>query len=60
MNKYNNTYHSTMKMKPAHVKNNFNICFDKESNDKDPKSTYGHHVRILKFKNIFAKIFTQN
>ena len=44
-----------MKLKPAHVKNNFNICFDKESNDKDPKYKYGHHVRILKFKNILQR-----
>ena len=44
-----------MKMKPAHVKNNFNIYFDKESNDKDPKYKYGHHVRILKFKNILQR-----
>ena len=30
--KYNNTYHSKIKMKPADVKNNMYIDFDKENN----------------------------
>ena len=31
-NKYNNTYHSTIKMKPAKVKDNTYIDFNKENN----------------------------
>ena len=34
---YNNTYHRTIKMKPADVKNNTYIDFNKEVIDKDPK-----------------------
>ena len=55
VNKYNNTYHKTIKMKPADVKNNTYRDFDKEVNDKDPKFQVGDHVRISKYKNIFAK-----
>ena len=42
-------------MKPVDVKNNTYIDFGKESNDKDPKFKIGDHVRISKYKNIFAK-----
>ena len=35
--KYNNTYHETIKMKPADVKDNTYIDCDKQVNDKDPK-----------------------
>ena len=54
-NEYNNTYHRTIKMKPADVKDNTYIDFEKEVNDKDPKFKDGHSVRISKYKNIFAK-----
>ena len=37
VNKCNNTYHSTIKMKPVDVKDNMYIDFRKEGNDKDPK-----------------------
>ena len=35
--KYNNTYHITIKMKPIDVKHNTYIDVKKEINDKDPK-----------------------
>ena len=53
--KYNNTYHTSIKMKPIDVKYNTYIDFRKVSNDKDPKFKVGDHVRISKYKNIFAK-----
>ena len=56
----NNTYHITAKMKPTDVKSNTYIDFKKESNDKDPKFKVGNHVRISKYKNIFAKGYTPN
>ena len=55
VNEYNNTYHRTIKMKPVDVKDNTYIDFKKEVNDKDPKFKVGDHVRISKYKNIFAK-----
>ena len=45
---YNNTYHTTIKMKPADVKDNIYINADKEINNKDPKFKVGDHVRIQK------------
>ena len=55
VNEYNNTYHGTIKMKPIDVKNYTYINIDKEVNDKNPKFKVGDHVRISKYKNIFAK-----
>ena len=60
VNEYNNTYHRTIKMKPVDVKDNTYIDFKKEVNDKDPKFKVGDHVRISKYKNIFAKGYTPN
>ena len=58
--KYNNTYHTSFKMKPVDVKDNTYIDFKKEVNDKDPKFKIGDHVRISKYKNIFAKGYMPN
>ena len=58
--KDNNIYHKAIKMKPVDVKDNLYIDFKKEVNDKDPKFKIGAHVRISKYKNIFAKGYTPN
>ena len=60
VNEYNNTYHRIIKMKPIDVKDNTCINIDKEFNDEDPKFKVGDHVRISKYKNIFAKGYTPN
>ena len=60
VNEYNNTYHITSKMKPIDVKDNTYINNDKEVNDKNPKFKAGDHVRISKYKNIFANGYTPN
>ena len=60
VDEYNNTYHRTIKMKRADVKDNTYTDFNKEVNDKDPKFKVGDHVRISKYKNIFAKGFTSD
>ena len=60
VNEYNNTYHTTIKIKPIDVKDNTYINTDKEVNHKDPKFKVGGHVRISKYKNIFAKGYTPN
>ena len=59
VNKYNNTKHSTIKMKPIDVKNNKRVYID-EHNEKDSRFKVGDRVRISKFKNIFAKGYTPN
>ena len=57
---YNNKYHTSNKMKPIDVKDNRYINFKKEINNKDPKFKVGDHVRISKYKNIFAKGYMPN
>ena len=61
VNKCNNAYHNTIKMKPVDVKSNTYIDSSKEINEKDhPKFKIGDNVRISKYKNIFAKGYTPN
>ena len=60
VNEYNNTYHTTIKVKPIDVKDNTYINTSKEINNKDPKFKVGDRVRISKYKNIFAKGYTRN
>ena len=60
VNKYNNTYHTTIKMKPIDVKDNTYINTNKEINYKDPKFKVGDYVRISKYKNIFVKGYMPN
>ena len=68
VDEYNNTKHSTIKMKPIDVKDNERVYID-EHNEKDTtKSSSSEHsrfkvgdrVRISEFKNIFAKRYTPN
>ena len=60
VDEYNNTYHKTIKMKPVDVKSDSFAKYNEESNEKDPKFKVGDHVRISKFKNVFAKGYTPN
>ena len=57
---YNSTYHASIKMKPADVRDNTYIDFKKEINNKDPNFKFSDHVRISKYKNIFAKGYMPN
>ena len=47
-------------MKPVDVKSNAHIASSKEINNKNPEFKIGDIVRILKYKNIFAKCYTSN
>ena len=60
VNKYNNTVHRTTKMKPIDVTFDCYTEYNEDSNEKDPKFKIGDRVRISKYKNIFAKGYTQN
>ena len=57
---YNNTYHGAIKTKPVNVKDNRYIDSNNEVNDKNPKFKVDDHLRICKYKNIFAKGYTPN
>ena len=54
---YNNTYHKTITMKPIDVGDDSFAEYNQESNEKDPKFKVGDHIRISKYKNIFAKCY---
>ena len=60
VNKYDNTYHSTIKMKSVDVKSSTYIDSSKEINNKHPKFKIGNIIRISKYKNIFAKGYIPN
>ena len=69
VNEYNNTKHSTIKMKPKDVGDdttkssaiarNKRVYID-EHNQKDSRFNVGDRVRISKSKNIFARGYTPN
>ena len=60
VNKCNNTYHRTIKMKPIDLKSKTYINSSKETNDIDPKFKIDDVVRMPKYKSIFANVFTPN
>ena len=47
-------------MKPIDVKPDSYVEYNADSNEKDPKFKVGDHVRISKYKNIFAKGYALN
>ena len=57
VNKYDNTKHNTIKMKPKDVGNNKRVYID-EHNEKDGRFKVGDRVRTAKLKNVFAKGYT--
>ena len=70
VNEYNNTKHSTIKMKPKDVKDdttkssaiarNKRAYIDEHNKKIYARFNVGDRVRISKFKNIFAKVYTPN
>ena len=52
-NKYNNAYHSTIKMKHVDVKSSKYIDFGKKDNRGNPKFNVGDYVRISRYKNTY-------
>ena len=71
VNKYNNTVHRIINMKPIEVMDDYyaeynGIAFNEDpsmelhSNKKNPEVKVGDKVRISKYKNIFAKDYTPN
>ena len=57
---YNNTYDSTIKIKPVDVKSSTYIASSKEIKYQDPKFKVRDTVRTSKHKNIFAKRYVPN
>ena len=59
VNKYNNTWHNSIKMEPIDVKNNKRVYIN-EYNEKRARFNVNDGVRMSKFKNIFAKGYSPN
>ena len=55
VNKYNNTVHKTIKMKPIDVTSDSYAEYNEDSNETNPKFKVGDQVRTSKYKNTFAK-----
>ena len=60
VNEYNNTFHRTIKMKLIDVTNDSYAEYNENFSKKDLKFKVSDHVRISKYKNIFAKGCTPN
>ena len=60
VNKYNNTVHRTIKIKPIDITNDSYAEYNEESNKKGPEFKINDHVRISRYKNIFAKGYVPN
>ena len=60
VNKYSNTINRTIKMKPMDDTSDSYAEHNEDSNKIDLKFNVGDHVRISKYKNIFAKGYTPN
>ena len=55
VNKYNNIYHSTIRMKLNDVKPSTYIGLCMQKNDKNPQLKISYHVRISQCKTTFAE-----
>ena len=60
VNKFNNTYHKTIELKPTDVKSSTYFDFGVKNNGKEIKYKVGDHLGIPKYKNIYAKGYTLN
>ena len=56
VNKYNNTYHRTSKMKPVDVKSSTYIEPSKDINDEDSKFILGDIVKKRFYKRLSAEV----
>ena len=59
VNKYN-TVHRIIKMKPIDVTDDSFTEYNEDSNKRNPRFKVSDHVRISKYKNIFAKGYAPN
>ena len=60
VNKYNNTIHRTIKIKPIDLTSDSYAEYNEDFNKKGPKFKVNDHVRISKYKNIFVKGYVSN
>ena len=58
--RYNNTVHRTIKIKPIDVTGDSYADYNEDFNKKYPKFNISDHLRISTYKNVFAKGYTPN
>ena len=56
VNKYNNTVHRSIKIKPIDDITDSYAEYNEDSSETEPKFKVGDHIRISKYKNIFFVI----
>ena len=60
VNKFNNTVDRTIKIKAIDFTSASYAEYNEDSNKKGPKFKIGDHVRVSKYKNVFAKRYAPN
>ena len=60
VDKYNNTVHKAIKMKPIEVTSDYYAAYNETANKKNPKFKVGNNVRISEYENIFGKGYSPN
>ena len=55
VNKYNNTVHRKIKLKPVNIISDSYAEYHEDSNEKEPKFKVRDHVRISKYKYILLR-----
>ena len=60
VNEYNSAYHRTVDVKDNAYIDSTELHSNKKTNDRGTKFKVGDHVKISKYKNIFAKGYTPN
>ena len=60
VDKYNNTVHKAIKMKPIEVTSDYYAAYNEIANKKSPKFKVGNNVRISEYENIFGKGYSPN
>ena len=59
VDQYNNTYHHSINKKPINA--DYSVLTKKnETNHKAPRFQVNNRVKIIKYKNIFSKGYTEN
>ena len=60
VNKYNNTIHRTIKIKPIDITDDSYVEYNEDANKRNPKFKVRDRVRISNYKNNFAKGYVPN
>ena len=59
VDKYNNTVHTSIKMKPIDVTSDFYAEYNEDSNVTKSKFKVGDHVKISKYENCFTQNWSE-